>query len=666
MLGRALQTTRLQTCRKMMSSGSRRPGTVRERFEGHLPEYGTLWRALAAADKKKKAGSTTDNNGHFSSTNDNNAGASSDNNSAPSLLPAILDGKAVSIRVPQQRNLNHGEDCDVLGCVGGCAEPIFEDDIDVGSNDGSNDGARDDASSGDDSDVVVVDTPPLPKNTKPTSRDDGDGSVSVSLSVSSSSSSSVAISRPPRRNTRRKMPSAASTSGWQRRSDSILPSSDDDLFNGDTTSEEEWIDGDGESDDDKVRRSSASNFATPTSKTTANNVAAKVKEDDKEEVIILSDDTDDFNAAASESIDDDSSEYAEDSFVVSDGDSDSSSNNGSSSDDDVQVVSPTINTKKKGGAVPPKGKKKKKTPAPQPPRKQKTKSQPQKQDVSRTTFARKREQYTTSTFAEFNTKVFNGSLSSVEVVWSRRLNTTAGLTRLKRIGTSDTMRRIATIELSTKILDNLERLRATLLHEMCHAAAWLVDGVHKPPHGKVFKKWANHSMRRIQDVEVTTTHDYVIRFKFAWKCQNAACGSIIKRHSRSVDPNKHCCGSCKGRLTEIEVPGSKNDVATVGHTPKKKRAPTGFSLFVQKNSKAVRERLVAERGSSVTQPEVMKECGRMWREKKQDLEKKKDERGNSSNKAEQQDNETNDENLPHDLNRAIDDMESRLNGLTMG
>jgi len=644
----------------MMSSGSRRPGTVRERFEGHLPEYGTLWRALAAADKKKKAGSTTDNNGHSSSINDNNAGASSDNNSAPSLLPAILGGKAVSIRVPQQRNRNHGEDCDVLGCVGGCAEPIFEDDVDVGSNDA----AGDDTLSGDDSDVVVVDTPPLPKNTKPTSKDDGDGSASVSLSVSSSSSSSVAMSRPPRRNARRNMPSAASTSGWQRRSDSILSSSDDDLFHGDTTSEEEWIDGDGESDDDKVRRSSASNFATPTSKTTANNVAAKVKEDDKEEVIILSDDTDDFNAAASESIDDDSSEYAEDSFVVSDGDSDSSSNNGSSSDDDVQVVSPTINTKKKGGAVPPKGKKKK-TPAPQPPRKQKTKSQPQKQDVSRTTFARKREQYTTSTFAEFNTKVFNGSLSSVEVVWSRRLNTTAGLTRLKRIGTSDTMRHIATIELSTKILDNLERLRATLLHEMCHAAAWLVDGVHKPPHGKVFKKWANHSMRRIQDVEVTTTHDYVIRFRFAWKCQNAACGSIIKRHSRSVDPNKHCCGSCKGRLTEIEVPGSKNDVATVGHTPKKKRAPTGFSLFVQKNSKAVRERLVAERGSSVTQPEVMKECGRMWREKKQDLEKKKDERGSSSNKAEQQDNETNDENLPYDLNRAIDDMESRLNGLTM-
>mmetsp|Transcript_33469 Transcript_33469/g.98632 ORF Transcript_33469/g.98632 Transcript_33469/m.98632 type:complete len:234 (+) Transcript_33469:827-1528(+) len=233
------------------------------------------------------------------------------------------------------------------------------------------------------------------------------------------------------------------------------------------------------------------------------------------------------------------------------------------------------------------------------------------------------------------------------------------------------MRRIATIELSTKILDNLERLQATMLHEMCHAAAWLVDGVHKPPHGKVFKKWANLSMRRIRDVEVTTTHDYVIRFKFAWKCQNAACGSIIKRHSRSVDPNKHCCGSCKGRLMEIEVPGSKNDVATVGHTPKKKRAPTGFSLFVQQKSKAVREKLVAERGSAVTQPEVMKECGRIWREKKESEKKNDakmsggdDNKKGGSNKEEDED-ATNDENLPYDLNRAINDMESRLNGLTM-
>jgi hypothetical protein len=28
-------------------------------------------------------------------------------------------------------------------------------------------------------------------------------------------------------------------------------------------------------------------------------------------------------------------------------------------------------------------------------------------------------------------------------------------------------------------------LHETLLHELCHAAAWLLDGAHKPPHGNL-------------------------------------------------------------------------------------------------------------------------------------------------------------------------------------
>ena len=51
----------------------------------------------------------------------------------------------------------------------------------------------------------------------------------------------------------------------------------------------------------------------------------------------------------------------------------------------------------------------------------------------------------------------------------------------------------------------------------CHYfLATVLDGVHKPPHGKNFKKWAAISMRKIRDVEVTTTHDYQIVYKYAW------------------------------------------------------------------------------------------------------------------------------------------------------
>lgn len=72
---------------------------------------------------------------------------------------------------------------------------------------------------------------------------------------------------------------------------------------------------------------------------------------------------------------------------------------------------------------------------------------------------------------------------------------------------------------------------------------------------------------------------------------------------------------------EIEVP-STGGSSNIQHTPKKKKALTGFSLFVQQKSKSVRGKLMAERKqqgvlSSVTQAEVMKECGRLWRAQKQ-------------------------------------------------
>jgi predicted SprT family Zn-dependent metalloprotease len=55
------------------------------------------------------------------------------------------------------------------------------------------------------------------------------------------------------------------------------------------------------------------------------------------------------------------------------------------------------------------------------------------------------------------------------------------------------------------------RLRNTLLHELCHVAVWMIDGIQKPPHGKRFKYWAKKAMRAVPDIRVTTYHDYEIR-----------------------------------------------------------------------------------------------------------------------------------------------------------
>mmetsp|Transcript_7303 Transcript_7303/g.17216 ORF Transcript_7303/g.17216 Transcript_7303/m.17216 type:complete len:472 (-) Transcript_7303:1351-2766(-) len=241
--------------------------------------------------------------------------------------------------------------------------------------------------------------------------------------------------------------------------------------------------------------------------------------------------------------------------------------------------------------------------------------------MSKHAFKTKRESITQELFNEFNKKAFGGKLESVLVQWSTKLRTTAGLTRLRKSGQNMRpgvpLQRVATIELSTKVLDSQERLESTLLHEMVHAAAWILDNQCKPPHGKYFWKWARIAMRAVSGIEVTTTHSYEIEYKYAWACSKPGCSFLVKRQSRSVDVKKHCCGRCKGRLVEVDAKTAKTN-----RKEKKRAPPSGYNLFVKEQSKVVRKKLMnIQRGEGrvnpkVSQSDVMKECARLWREKK--------------------------------------------------
>ena len=68
------------------------------------------------------------------------------------------------------------------------------------------------------------------------------------------------------------------------------------------------------------------------------------------------------------------------------------------------------------------------------------------------------------------------------VIWNKKLKTTAGITRTRLTVKKNTLGEIvdepiysATVELSDKVVDNMDRLRQTLAHELCHAGAWLID-----------------------------------------------------------------------------------------------------------------------------------------------------------------------------------------------
>ncbi|KXS17883.1 hypothetical protein M427DRAFT_96492, partial [Gonapodya prolifera JEL478] len=158
-----------------------------------------------------------------------------------------------------------------------------------------------------------------------------------------------------------------------------------------------------------------------------------------------------------------------------------------------------------------------------------------------------RDKLTGELFAEFNRNVFSDGLpKDMRVEWSKRLNTTAGRCYTKRCVeyVNGDWIFTARIELSTKVLDTIEKLRSTLVHEMCHAAAWVISHVDKPPHGRVFKSWGAKASRAYPAIEVTTCHSYEIDYKFKYEC--TGCGKIYGRHSKSINVQVHVCGECKG------------------------------------------------------------------------------------------------------------------------
>ena len=114
-----------------------------------------------------------------------------------------------------------------------------------------------------------------------------------------------------------------------------------------------------------------------------------------------------------------------------------------------------------------------------------------------------------------------------------------------------THRHHASIELAEKVIDNEDRLINVLAHEYCHLANFMISGVKNNPHGKEFKEWARKCTKAFgrRGVEVTTKHTYEIDYKYVWAC--VECELEYKRHSKSIDPSKHSCGNCKGKLVQV-------------------------------------------------------------------------------------------------------------------
>ncbi len=154
---------------------------------------------------------------------------------------------------------------------------------------------------------------------------------------------------------------------------------------------------------------------------------------------------------------------------------------------------------------------------------------------------------------ELNVSYFRGTLHPIEIAWSPRLTSSAGMF-VSRVGprhpTSSAGNRL--IRLSLPLLHSqLEtEILSTLAHEMIHQ--WQFDVLRRRPnHGRDFCRKMREMNRR--GLGVTIHHDLAeaVRAlsKFAWRCTR--CGHTYQRQRRTIRPRRHRCGACQGPLKEI-------------------------------------------------------------------------------------------------------------------
>lgn len=93
-------------------------------------------------------------------------------------------------------------------------------------------------------------------------------------------------------------------------------------------------------------------------------------------------------------------------------------------------------------------------------------------------------------FNLYNETIFEKQIPTGTIIeWSERMTNTAGYCYCKKIiRKSGVVERTVRIVLSSKALDSADRLRDTLVHEMCHAATWIINEI-ADGHGYYWKSW---------------------------------------------------------------------------------------------------------------------------------------------------------------------------------
>uniref|UniRef100_A0A1B6DXM7 SprT-like domain-containing protein n=1 Tax=Clastoptera arizonana TaxID=38151 RepID=A0A1B6DXM7_9HEMI len=224
-------------------------------------------------------------------------------------------------------------------------------------------------------------------------------------------------------------------------------------------------------------------------------------------------------------------------------------------------------------------------------------------------YKKKKEELACKLFYLYNKEIFESKLpSDMSIQWNARMRSTSGFCYNKRIFKANKeVVRSSRIVLSSKILDRADRLRDTLVHELCHAATWLVNGM-SDGHGPHWRAWATKANYRFPELPIIKRcHDYHIVTKYTYKCVD--CGYCIGRHSKSLDTNRKRCGYCRGKFEVFLTSKMSADKAPseMTDTVKASRTPSAFAMFVKNNYA-----LVKQESKNLRHGDVMKLLGQKF------------------------------------------------------
>ncbi|XP_009463685.1 PREDICTED: acidic repeat-containing protein [Nipponia nippon] len=161
-------------------------------------------------------------------------------------------------------------------------------------------------------------------------------------------------------------------------------------------------------------------------------------------------------------------------------------------------------------------------------------------------FKKNKEELAQKLYCLYNSTIFEQKLpEKMAIIWNKKMRKTAGYCVTGQTEGPEA-KRYARIELSEKVCDSADRLRDTLIHEACHAATWLINGV-RDGHGQFWRFYANKSAVIHPELPVVTRcHSYEINYKFIYEC--VVCKATIGRHSKSLDTECFVCAFCGGQL----------------------------------------------------------------------------------------------------------------------